>query len=308
MAKKRNHRGFTHLDALFACVACLVLVLMVPVLLAKPRERSIRTLCAANLGQIGKTMFLYAADNEDALPRAGRNTAWGPVADWMVPWRIAAFGLTAVDGSGGKASISSCFYLLVKYYQAPTKLFLCRGDKGTTEFKLSDVLAPSAVQFELSDAWDFGPGSGVRRSCSFSYHVPFGQYALTTSRDPNPARRRGPKPLAPQPCRGRKQYSGIQGGPSRKCGNTRNGPKGNVIAHGLDGQNVLFLDGRVTFETRSFCGLEYDNIYTVAIGASDRGLPTGTVPVFPYAMPASLKDSIRLHDPRLSTDDPSLRR
>ena len=92
MAEKRNRRGFTRLDALFAGVACLVLVLMVPVLLAKPRERSIRTLCAANLAQIGKTMFLYAADNEGTLPRAGGlNTAWGPVANWHGISRNAAF-------------------------------------------------------------------------------------------------------------------------------------------------------------------------------------------------------------------------
>lgn len=146
------------------------------------------------------------------------------------------------------------------------------------------------------------------RSCSFSYHVPFGQYALTTSRDPNLAVAADRNPWLPSPAGAASNIAEFKVDLPGNAATPETGRKGNAIAHGLDGQNVLFLDGRVTFETRSFCGLEYDNIYTVAIGASDRGLPTGTVPVFPYAMPASLKDSILVHDPRLSTDDPSLRR
>ncbi len=71
MASQRNHRGFTRLDALVAGAVCLVLVLLVPVLLAEPRAQSARVVCAANLSQIGKTMFVYANDNETALPRAG---------------------------------------------------------------------------------------------------------------------------------------------------------------------------------------------------------------------------------------------
>jgi len=37
---------------------------------------------------------------------------------------------------GGRASISSCFYMLVKYMEMPTRVFVCGGDEGTTEFKL----------------------------------------------------------------------------------------------------------------------------------------------------------------------------
>lgn len=312
MAIQHNLRGFARLDVLVAGVMCLILVLLVPLLLAKPRERSVRTLCAANLAQIGKIMFVYATDNEDALPRAGgRNTVWGPVANWMTPWRIAAFGLTAVDSSGGKASISSCFYLLVKYYEAPTRLFLCRGDKGTTEFRLSDAIGQTAQHFELIDAWDFGPGSVARRSCSFSYHFPFSQYALTTSRDPNLAVAADRNPWLSSPAWPAGSFADFR--PdfppfSNSEFAAERARTGNAVAHGMDGQNVLFLDGRVTFETRAYCGVGMDNIYTLATGALDGGLVIGTTPTTGHAMPANQKDSVLVHDPRLSTDDPSLRR
>ena len=68
-------------------------------------------------------------------------------------------GLTASTPTarGGKATISSCFYLLVKYAEVTPKSFICKGDSGTTEFKLSELTAAPAANFELIDVWDFGP-------------------------------------------------------------------------------------------------------------------------------------------------------
>ncbi len=112
---------------LVAGVVCLVLVLLVSMLHAMTREHYFRTVCAAHLAEIGKTMFVYANDNETALPRAGGpTTTWGAVSNWSFPQRYVAFGLAA-DGNGGKATISSCFYLLVKYYQLPTEALRVPG-------------------------------------------------------------------------------------------------------------------------------------------------------------------------------------
>lgn len=299
MAEKRGLRGFTRLDALVSGAACLVLVLLVPVLLGKPRERSVRMACAANLAQIGKTTFVYAADYEGVLPRAGgATTRWGMTVNWEAPDRYRAFGLSIADGSGGRATISSCFYLLVKYYEAPTRLFLCRGDKGTKEFRLSGVWGQSVGQFKLSDAWDFGPAATAFKSCSFSYHFPYSQYALTTSRDPNLAVAADRNPWLASPAGAAGNFAEFKPDlPGAGAAVTAEmGRKGNAISHGLDGQNVLFLDGRVTFETRSFCGVGQDNIYTVGTGSIDRGSPMGTIPTVALAKPANQMDSILVHD------------
>ena len=69
---------------------------------------------------------------------------------------------------------------------------------------------------------------------------------------------------------------------------------GNAVGHQRDGQNVLFLDGRVTFETRSYCGVEQDNIYTP--GTTDGGHPKGTKPTL-TSVPLSEMDSLLVHDP-----------
>ena len=69
---------------------------------------------------------------------AGRRRLWGAVANWAGLNRQMAYGLAA-DGVGGKATISASLFLLVKYYQAPTRLFVCPSDKGTSEFKLDNV-------------------------------------------------------------------------------------------------------------------------------------------------------------------------
>jgi hypothetical protein len=161
----------------------LSLILLVPVLFAKPREQAIRTLCAANLAQIGKAMLLYAGDNAGVLPRAGgRNTIWGETRNWLATDRRTAFGL-ALDGTGGKASISASFYLLVKHLGIPPQVFVCKADRGTTEFKLSGLIMPDPRT--LADLWDFGPVTDAVKHCSYTYHVPFSVLRASTIMPPS---------------------------------------------------------------------------------------------------------------------------
>jgi hypothetical protein len=288
------------LDALVAGVVCLVLVLLVSTLHAMTRERYFRTVCAAHLAEIGRTMSVYAADNEAALPRAGGpTTTWGMLANWVGAARPLAFGLGA-DGTGGKATINSSFYLLVKYYQLPTGLFVCPGDEGTTEFSLAKVAGAGGVlsSLELEDAWDFGPMAISWKSCSFAYHCPFfGPHALTTARDPNLAVAADRNPWLKSPAGDPRAFGLFKPDLTNYTGGTSETAKaGNAIAHQTEGQNVLFLDGRVTFETRAYCGLDRDNIYTIS-PAFNEGSAFGMQPAIISATPLNLRDSVLLHDP-----------
>ncbi len=308
MAKQRGMRRLSRVDALVLAAACLLLVVLVPVLFAKPRERASRALCGANLGQIGKTMLIYANDYEGALPRpGGATTVWGPLGDWMAPNRWGAYSMNPTTNEGGKASFSSCFYLLVKYYQAPPRLFICKGDVGAKEFRLPE-LAPGALPHgcQLADCWDFGPTmADAFRACSYSYHVPFGLYGLTTACDPNAPVAADRNPWLAGP--GYLPFPAVSFGLFRPdiapyLGSSDQARYGNAVTHGSDGQNVLFLDGRVTFERRAFCGLVSnemvphlaDNIYTLS-DRPQRGSPLGTAPsssTWPYCR----EDSLLLHD------------
>jgi hypothetical protein len=296
MAERWNLKRLTRVDVLVAGAVCLLLVALVPMLLAKSREQSIRRLCAANLSQIGKTMLIYANDHEGALPRAGGpTTIWGPTPNWTAVGRYTAFDIHFSHG-GGSATISSSFYLLVKYYEAPTRLFICRGNKGTTEFKLSDIFTDVITNFELADAWDFGPMSEAFKHCSYSYHIPYGPFALTTSRGLNLAVAADRNPFLSSPMADAALVGGFKPDLDMFRGTPEQASAGNAITHGRDGQNVLFLDGRVTFEKRSYCGVESDNIYLTSLDVQ-RGSPIGCVPLPRMAQPGNDHDSVLVHDP-----------
>jgi prepilin-type N-terminal cleavage/methylation domain-containing protein/prepilin-type processing-associated H-X9-DG protein len=276
-------KGFTLVELLvvIAIIALLMGILMPA--LARVRQIAFRMVCGTNLSGIGKAMLIYSNDYDDELPRSGgRNSTWtSTIPQWMAANRFTAYGLSA-DGSGGYGSIASCFYLLVKYAEVTPKSFLCKGDSGTTEFKPADE---GAGDRELIDLWDFGPEP--MKHCSYSYHLPFGLYALTTSSEPGMAVAADRNPFIESPAAEAKDL-----GLFNPDGGRETVKVGNAITHQEDGQNVLFLDGHVGFEKVSFCGINDDNIYTFWDGGDIRrgGIPTIA------SLPGDRTDSLLVHD------------
>jgi hypothetical protein len=242
-------------------------------------------------------MLLYSNDYEDELPRAGgRNTQWGMVPAWDAPDRYRAYGLAA-DSSGGTATVSSCFYLLVKYTEVTPKSFVCKGDAGTAEFKLSNM-PTIGTNFELIDAWDFGPATESIKHCSYSYHVPFGLYALTVSSEPGFAVAADRNPYIKSPAADAQVWGSFKPDLDSFKGTADQAKAGNTVGHQLDGQNVMFLDTHVEFEKRAYCSIEDDNIYTIS-RFPDKGdsLGVGVPPLGSACIPANRKDSVLVHDP-----------
>jgi prepilin-type N-terminal cleavage/methylation domain-containing protein len=288
--KMKKKKGFTLVELLvvIAIIALLMGILMPA--LARVRQIAFRMVCGTNLSGIGKAMLIYSNDYDDELPRAGgRESTWVailPNNGWEAGNRFAAYGVNPADGSGGQATISSCFYLLVKYAEVTPKSFVCKGDSGTSEFKTSDY--PTAAGRELIDLWDFGTDPSIH--CSYSYHVPFGLYALTTSSEPGMAVAADRNPWMKSPSSDPKDPTGFSPTGGREAVNI-----GNAIAHQEDGQNVLFLDSHVSFEKRSFCGINDDNIYTMWDGGDIRDGTTGGLPTI-GSVPADRLDSLLVND------------
>ena len=145
---------------------------------------------------------------------------------------------------------------------------------------------------QLIELWDFGPDPS--KHCSYTYHMPYGQYALTTSNLPGMAVAADRNPWLNAP-----GYSARP--PTDFVSFDPNGPgkllrRGNAIPHKYEGQNVLYVDGHVTFERRSFCGVYNDNIYTSQNGSDIR---KGALPTL-KSRPASRTDSLLLHDPPIT--------
>jgi hypothetical protein len=243
--------------------------------------------CGVNLSGLGKAMLIYSNDYDDEFPRAG-----GPNARWVarLPWWAAynlkdAYGLSDPNATEGRASVSASLYLLVKYTEVTPKSLVCKEDYGTTEFKPDRY---GVDDKKLIDLWDFGPNPP--NHCSYSYHMPYGPYALTTSSEPGMAVAADRNPWQDSPFTKARDFHAFN------PDDARNSMKaGNSISHQGDGQNVLFMDSHVGFEKRSFWAVNEDNIYTYWDGPDIR---RGAFPVL-GSQPTDRLDSLLVNDPAI---------
>jgi len=291
MTKLSKPKKLTRIDVLIVVFVCLFVCLLILGVVCPAfyhaRSKSIRFKCGKNLNDIGKAMLVYANDYDGEFPRAGgRSSVWSTqIPAWMAKNRFVAYGLPA-DGSQGEATITSSLYLLVKYAGVSPKTFVCPGDKGTTEFKPVD---DGAGDRKLTDLWDFGIEPTVH--CSYSYHMPYGLYPLTTSSEPGMAVAADRNPWIASPASEGKDpalMSVFNPNGGKKAVNV-----GNAIAHQEEGQNVLFVDTHVGFEKRPFCGINDDNIYTYWDGGDIR---RGGIPWPVNSQPGDRLDSFLVND------------
>jgi len=288
MTKLSKLKKLTRIDVLIVVFMCLLILPVLLPALYKARITSSRIKCGKNLVDIGRAMRIYADDYDGEFPRAGgSDSIWsGRIVQWMAKNRYIAYGLQE-DGSKGAAAITSSLYLLLKYAGVSPKSFVCPGDKGTTEFKPSE---DGVRDSELVYLWDFGPKAETH--CSYSYHMPYGLYALTTSSDPGMAVAADRNPWIASPTAEGKYLSLLSS--YNPNGRRKETNVGNAITHQEDGQNVLFMDTHVGFEKRSFCGINDDNIYTYWNGGDIR---RGGLPIPGLSQPEDGLDSFLVHDP-----------
>jgi prepilin-type N-terminal cleavage/methylation domain-containing protein/prepilin-type processing-associated H-X9-DG protein len=265
--KEMKKKGFTLVELLvvIAIIALLMGILMPA--LARVRQIAYRLYCGTNLSGIGKAMLIYANDYDDELPRAGLSGGgWdAPINNYFHTDLATAFK----DG----ASISSCFYLLIKYAEVTPQSFLCKGDSGVTEYEGGGL--------ELVNLHDFG-GTDTQKHCSYSYHNPFvsaGGYSLTSSSDPGMAVAADPNPWQ-ETFEGNGRMDNWQNDFDPLSSNREKIKAGNAETHQYDGQNVLFVDGHTKFEKESMCGVDSDNIYTIwsSTNPDDVGRQKGDLP------------------------------
>ena len=292
-------KGFTLVELLvvIAIIALLMGILMPA--LARVRMIANRMVCGSNLSGIGKAVLLYAGDSSDAYPMPGASslpviystlspvnhissTYWdGGVNGTATLFQV--FGTTATATNGGYATIGSLLYMLIKYEDVSPKQFNCKGDSGSEIFKLTTY--PTTTQTDLTKVYDFGTVPGKHNS--YAYHFPFARTNTGTPVSGLPISVNN-KPSCPlladrNPGLDKNAATYIKGGATPggtiAAGTTADLPGAdtvwannnneykdkdlvyNAYPHQREGQNVLYNDGHVKFETLTNVGVDNDNIY-----------------------------------------------
>ncbi|MCU0917673.1 MAG: hypothetical protein MUC88_24390 [Planctomycetes bacterium] len=280
------------------------------------QEEAFRQTCSRNLSTLGRAMLIYSSDYQDALPKAGGviNT-WVPtLPDWRAPDRASAYALTRVRRDqatplAARITTTSCLYLLVKYTEVPPQKFVCPSEPGTHEFTLGEAREQLPGGYELIDAWDFGGRYDDRhnpsRHCSYAYHMPFDRAALTVANEPGMAVAADRNPWM-EPKRARHPTEGWAAFRARAATDPAAVRFGNSDAHQREGQTVLFLDTHVGLQKRATCGVERDNIYTIAPGKSEAAGEREPAPrVYDEARPAHRTDSVLVQEVPFVLQEPA---
>lgn len=278
-----KRKGFTLVELLvvIAIIALLMGVLMPA--LARVRQIAYRMVCGTNLSGIHKAMLIYSNDNQEEYPRAGHaGSFWGDeghIKIWYSP-SGRQYGKKPCD-----VTITSSFFLLIKYADVTPKQFVCKGDVGTKVFKLSDasVQLPDEID-DVTQVWDFGDKQDMQTNlvagqyCSYSYHMPYNDKGLDTPGFPLAPQSNPASPL----CADRNPYLDKNSRPWLEGTDCQGDPKedgptwfidtdseyyrdedktGNSACHQREGQNVMFNGGHVVFAKYPNVGISNDNIW-----------------------------------------------
>lgn len=265
-----QRKAFTLVELLVVIAIIAVLVAILLPVLSQARERANRIKCANNLRQIGLAAQMYYRDHKQ-YPR----TIWDPRAVTTDAWHESPWYIEPSTGHiNSPNNITAALFLLFKYRYLTLDVFLCPSYPREVRLTVDPCFRnPENVRAQRDDFGWARPSSSM---LSYSYANPY-PYIPTKADLPtagiasidsrNDAFRaegpyRGPPHVAPDfVLAADANNSGHRVGQLRMSDPPSRLRLANSLNHNSVGQNVLYMDGHVSWSESSFCGHLNDNIY-----------------------------------------------
>ncbi len=247
-SRRRSRCAYTFVDVLI--VVSLIPLLGLGCLYSgcRSRETANRVKCASNLRQIGQALLLYANENHGAYPR----TTYVPGPDPKPIWGTGANGKDPF-ASVAPNDVSAAMFMLLRTQDITAEVFTCPSSNAVKDTLGGGTNAP----IDRSNFTD------INNNLSYGLHNPYVKDGVIPKDD----KTYWTSNMSAEFAVAADISPGIAGAVDNvfkptTTSSAKDMKFGNTSNHDKDGQNILYGDGHVAWESNPFVGVNRDNIYT----------------------------------------------